>query len=56
MYFLSVGTVIYTYGAVIYPISAVIYLIGTALYIIPVLQFTAEDEEGNVSTTILCCQ
>ena len=27
-----------------------IYLIGSTLYIIPVLQFDAKDEEGNVST------
>ena len=50
MYFLLVGTVIYTYSATIYLISTMIYLIGAVLYIIPVLQFDAEDEEGNVST------
>ena len=50
MYFLSVGAVIYTYGTAIYLISAVIYLIGDMLYIIPVLQFDAKDEEGNIST------
>ena len=50
MYFLLVGAIIYAYGTAIYPISTVIYLIGTKLYIIPVLQFDAKDEEGNVST------
>ena len=47
--FFSVGAV-YTYSATIYPISAMIYLRGTTFYIVPVLQFDAEDEEGNVST------
>ena len=50
MYFPLVGAIIYTYSAMIYLISAMIYLIGTTLYIIPVLQFDAKDEEGNVST------
>ena len=48
--FFWVGTVVYTYSATIYLVSAAIYLIGATLYIIPVLQFDAEDEEGNVST------
>ena len=50
MYFLLVGAIIYTYSTAIYLTSAMIYLIGNALYIIPVLQFDAEDEEGNIST------
>ena len=48
--FFLVGAIVYTYGAMIYPISTTIYLRGTAFYIIPVLQFDAKDEEGNVST------
>ena len=42
-------TVIYTYGAILYPIPTIIYLIGAMLYIILVLQFDAEDQDGNVS-------
>ena len=48
--FFLVGTIVYLYGTAIYLVSAAIYLIGTTLYIIPVLQFNAKDEEGNVST------
>ena len=48
--FFSVGTIVYPYSTAIYPVSTTIYLIGTVLYIIPVLQFDAEDKEGNVST------
>ena len=38
------------YSTVIYLFSTVIYLISTTFYIILVLQFDAEDQEGNVST------
>ena len=38
------------YSAILYLCSAMIYLIGAMLYIILVLQFDAEDQEGNVST------
>ena len=40
--FFSVGAIVYMHGAMIYLVSM--------LYIVPVLQFNAKDEEGNVST------